>query len=240
MLDLLAQLLPMAGAGAQGFLQGTQKRDQHDQLRQLMALKEAEEMRTQVQFPKQMRAMDQDYAYNAQTQPEKLKQLQLSNTSAALLAQMQGHQAGPTGQRVSDVIKGLSPSFPVDENMPYHQTMDFYGMFNQGERANAVANIRRQPTGAQQDQTKVRLLKQWGDIQRFQTPKQIFDYAIGADPEIAAAIQSAPVTAGTQELLLIIKKELKKLGVDVDVGSGSSAPKNRFDQLASDDSLFSR
>lgn len=83
MLDLLAQLLPIAGAGAQGYMQGSDLALQHQQMKQIMAMKEAEEMRAKTMFPIQhqaaqvgLQSAEGDLAYNQRLRGEVSPELQ--------------------------------------------------------------------------------------------------------------------------------------------------------------------
>lgn len=79
-LDLLGSLLPMAGAGASGFMEGQQQAIAANQAKQAMYLAEQEERRRQALFPKQVRSLDQaaraadqDYEFGEEYNPLKIK-----------------------------------------------------------------------------------------------------------------------------------------------------------------------
>ena len=222
----LGQLIPLVGAGAQGYMQGSQAKLAQDQIRQLMALRDAEELRTGQLHPVRMAAAQQDISQSRDLFPSQLEGAGLKN--------MLGRQEADLGARMQGMGSPSLEAF-LEQNvggefggLTEDQQWKGAGLVRSLELGREATRRKGMESGAERNSMEGRLLRLYNDALNKSTPKEAFDYILNADPEVAAAVQGHASTGDRRAFMEALRVEIKRrYGYDVlrsSMGAGRSSP----------------
>ena len=231
-LSILSGLLGLAGSGAQGYMQGHQQAVAMQQMRQVMALREAEEMRAQALHPVRLAGARQEQDQARQSFPLMQESRGLANTAAAQMNLGRAQQLDPIGEMLGGSLESVfgknesgQPNFPVDPRAPFGQKMEIATLFGQGQRAAEATKRKGLLTGGEAQKQEKDLLRLYYDTVKLGTPREMFDYVLAADPQMANALQSAGATQDRNAFAQALRAQIKaRYGYDVGQSSANPGP----------------
>ena len=215
-LSLLSQLLPLAGAGAQGYMAGDQQALQAQQIKQVMALREAEEMRSRELHPLRIQAQQQNMQQSEQLFPEQLEGAMQGNIMQRLGIRGQEQQVDQTGGMLAQMMGQVQPGFQGEAAAPYGQQLDLLRLFAQRKAAEEATKRKGMLTGGEAMGQETKLLKLYQDTLRLGTPKDMFDYVMANEPEMAQALSGHAATGDRNAFAAALAAQIKaRYGYDV-------------------------
>jgi hypothetical protein len=216
-LSILSSLLPAAGAGASGFMEGQQQAIAANQAKQAMYLAEQEERRRQTLFPKQVRAVDDTHAKFMQDfeHDDKMNPFELARAGLPVRPNVPGLNA--------DVAKGLDVSDP-----------NLLAQMTQPEQIDALAAAAAQKAGIVRagtgkpsaDPTKrlahlERMYKQFSE----RPPKNVNEVIAVMDDDMRTAIRGTAASQTVEAALAYYASEIANERKRLGMSENNMAPK---------------
>jgi len=204
-LDLLGSLLPMAGAGASGFMEGQQQAIAANQAKQEMYLREQQEKRTQKLFPKQLRALDnearaadQDYEYNSQINPLKVKAAGLP---------LRENESGLNPILAELTKEGMDPNLFAQMKQP--EQIDYLTSMLGLNAGITKAKISKTPTPSNDPTKRLRDLEAKYNKLLERPPKNINEVIVAMDDQMRSAARSTGAFSSIQAAMAYYKREIE-------------------------------
>ena len=193
--NILGQLLPMLGAGAQGFMQGTEAGTNLKQIRQLTAMREAKEQREALAFPISQEAGELQNLTTRQTYDQSEEIFPMLQRGRELDISNQEHLQGPADSGLIEVLRRAGMDF---SNIPGLQHQDAlsgagYSISKMLEGGRNYRAITPRPTsGKSPFDQKLALLKIY---ESSLDPVKAMEAAYQIDPDIAAKFKEMNMPA---------------------------------------------
>lgn len=188
-LSVLSQILPMAGAGASGFMQGNQQGMEMKQLKQIMAMREANEMRATLRHPEEMRSMKGINAARELDTEQSRAAFPVMQRGRELAVKNTEHMYGPSDPGLNAMIKDQYGYNVPPEAMHSDVMAMIPGMNSQRSQAAMTYRAGMPKAGSDPHKRFDRLMAMRKSIR--DNPSDMATILQSADPEIKAAFVAA-------------------------------------------------
>lgn len=216
-LDLLGSLLPMAGAGASGFMEGQQQAIAANQAKQAMYLAEQEERRRQALFPKQIRSLDQaaraadqDYEFGEEYNPLKIKAAQLP-----LRPNVPGLNP--------EIAEGLGVQDP--NNLSATTFEEQLGLLTGNQNRKAGIYKATTPRGSNNPTRRLEHLERMYKQFTTNPPKNVNEVIVAMDDDMRATIKGTAAAQTVEAALAYYAQEIENERKRLGMGNNQIAPK---------------